>query len=91
MKYVVIQSRQPFSTTPNDETVANKITELHAAGHEVDFVWLPLGETFIEKQDAEIAARLLSIEGTDRIITYGFPAHLVRHQEHIVERNGVGR
>jgi len=75
MKIVFLHGRQPF--TPKDPFVEQYLAELRAAGNEVDYVWLPPGTTDIERKDAAIAAALLYIEGTDRLIAYKFPAEYV--------------
>jgi hypothetical protein len=75
MRLVLIHGRDPFS--PPVPLVIETLNALRAGGHEVDYVWLPRGVTKAEQRDGIIAAKLLYLEGVDKVITIGFPADYV--------------
>ena len=71
---------QAETTEPAGDTLVGALTSaLKNSGHEVDYVWLPTGANPAEAKDAAIAAALLYLEGTDRVIAIGFPANYVQH------------
>jgi len=78
---VVAEGRQPFM--PDKSPGELLAAELRAQGNEVDYVWLPQGTTTAEQKDAALAAALLYLEGTERVITIGFPASYIQHLDKI--------
>ena len=89
MKIVVANTHAPFITGGAEFLASNLIKALKHAGHEVDFVNIPMIDIPIKSlEDQILAVRLLEIEKTiagnsDLCIGLKFPAYYLKHSNKV--------
>ena len=85
MKILVANNAAPF-VRGGAELLADRLClELRAAGHEVDLLRLPLGQTPQQITEGIVAASLMNLQGTvDRVIGLKAPAYFIPHDDMVI-------
>lgn len=84
MKILVANNAAPFVYGGAELLSDRLVLELRRAGHEVDLLRLPLGNTPEQIREATIAAALLQAVNVDRVIGLKFPAYLIPHDDVVI-------
>jgi len=84
MKLLVANSATPFVRGGAEFLAGRLVEELRQAGHEVDLLRLPLGNTPEQVLDGLLAAALMDVGNVDRVIGLKFPAYLIPHPDVVI-------
>jgi len=84
VKLLVANNAAPFVRGGAELLAERLMTELEAAGHQVELLRVPLGETPDEIADGMLAAATLDVANVDRVIALKFPAYLIPHRDVVV-------
>lgn len=84
MKLLVANNAAPFVRGGAELLADRLVVELRRAGHEVDLLRLPIGNTPQQVVESMTAAALLDAVNVDRVIGLKFPAYLIPHQDVVI-------
>ncbi|QAY63387.1 glycosyltransferase [Xylanimonas allomyrinae] len=84
MKLLLATNAAPFVRGGAELMVDRLMRELRDAGHEVDLLRIPLGNTPEEIVDSTIYASLLQAVNVDRVIGLKYPAYLIPHEDVVI-------
>lgn len=84
MRLLVANNNVPFVRGGAELLADRLVVELTRAGHEIDLLRLPLGNTPEQVLEGMITAAMLDTQNVDRVIGLKFPAYLLPHQDVVI-------
>ena len=84
MRIVVANNAAPFVRGGAELLADRLVEELRRAGHEVDLLRLPIGNSPAQILDGLLAGALVDLVEVDRVIGLKFPAYLIPHDDVVI-------
>jgi len=84
VRILVANNAAPFVRGGAELLADRLVDELRRAGHEVDLLRLPIGNTPAQILDGLLAGSLIDLVDVDRVIGLKFPAYLIPHRNVVI-------